>query len=119
MSPPLLQNPNNHINSYPISYQPSQGLNNYIEPTNQYQNPNPSPSKFFQQNFLNADRFQNYNPQQNKPTFLDLNQRDLLQGNINQSYYGQNQNQLNPNQMNGQHNWRDFDKNHLSKGIAS
>ena len=114
---PILQNQNPQHLQFTSPVAPNQippGPNNYFNSLHQYQRPNSQPSKFFQQNFITPNRFQNYNPQENNPNFLDANQRDLLQGNINQGYHGQFPNQINPNTLNDHNNFQEFNKNHLS-----
>jgi hypothetical protein len=121
-NPPILQNPNNQRLQYPSPVPPIQSpvdLNNYINTLNQYQRPNSTPSKFFPQNFINPNRFQNYNPQEitsNYEDFLDINQREFLQGNLEyaQGYHTQFPNQINSGTSNGNYNFQEFNKNHLS-----
>ena len=114
---PILQNSNNqhpYYTSHNAPIQAPPGLNNYNDALNQYQKPNSLPSEFFQQNFINPNRFQNYNPQENTPNygeFLDVNQRNLQ----NQGYYPQFPNQMNPNNVNENYNFQEFNKNHLSE----
>lgn len=69
---PILQNSNNqhpYYTSHNAPIQAPPGLNNYNDALNQYQKPNSLPSEFFQQNFINPNRFQNYNPQENTPNY--------------------------------------------------
>jgi hypothetical protein len=120
---PILQNQNPQHLQYPPHVAPnqlSQGSNNYFNSINQYQNPNSPPSKFFPQNFINPNRFQNYNPQENTPNyreFLDTNQRGLLRGDMkySQGYNAQFPNQIGPNTQSEYYNSQEFNRNHLSE----
>lgn len=118
---PLIQNPNNQYSPYypPAPVQSPQGVNNYINPMYQYQGPYPNQSKFFSQNFINPNRFQNYNPQKINPNyeeFLDVEERDILTRNLEQAqgFNPQYPNQINPNVLNDKYPFQEFNNNHLS-----
>ncbi|MFX1375483.1 MAG: hypothetical protein ACFFA0_06705 [Promethearchaeota archaeon] len=117
---PLLQNPNDQSSPY---YAPPptqrQGGNNYANPLDQYYIPIPNPSKFFQQNLVNPNRFQNYSPQRinsNYEEFLNIDERDILRRNLDSSrgFNTRFPNQINPNILNEEYLSQEFDRNHLS-----
>ena len=116
-----MQNPNNQYPPYypPTPVQSPQGVINYINPMNQYQGPNINQSKFFPQNFINPNRFQNYNPQNINPNyeeFIDVEERDVLARGLEQAqgFNPQYPNQINPNVLNEKSTFQDFNNNHLS-----
>ncbi|MFX1345461.1 MAG: hypothetical protein ACFFAI_10165 [Promethearchaeota archaeon] len=119
---PMMQNPSNQYPPYyPLtSAQSPQGAINYINPMNQYQGANINQSKFFPQNFINPNRFQNYNPQKVNPNYkevLDIEERDILTRNLEQTqgFIPQYPNQLDPNTLNKNYEFQEFNKNHLSE----
>ncbi|MFX1278680.1 MAG: B-box zinc finger protein [Promethearchaeota archaeon] len=111
-------------NNHPFqAYPPTQvhslpGIN--VNPVNQYSRSNPHPSRFFPQNFINPNRFQNYQTSQElNPNFEELNnnnERDLLYGSLHygEGYNKQSIDQFNQNSFIGQNKFNNFDKNHLS-----
>ncbi|MFW9876926.1 MAG: hypothetical protein ACFFG0_27855, partial [Candidatus Thorarchaeota archaeon] len=122
INPQLMQNPNNQYFPYYLSGdgQFPQGVYNHINSLNHYQEPNLNQSKFFPQNFINPNRFQNYNPQKINPNYMDfcdVEERDVLTRNLKQKE-GFNQlysNQVNPEILNDRYIFQDFNKNHLSE----
>jgi len=119
---PLMQNPNSQYPPYytPTSIQSPQGAINYINSMNQYQGANISQSKFFPQNFINPNRFQNYNPQKINPNFeefIDLEERDILTRNLEQpqGFIPQHSHRIDPSDLNNDYLFQEFNKNHLSE----
>lgn len=116
----ISQTHNNHpFQAYPpTQVQSLPGIN--VNPVNQYSKPNPHPSRFFPQNFINPNRFQNYQTSQglnpNFEEFINNNERDLLHGSLHyeQGYNEQSVDQFNQNSFIGQNKFNNFDKNHLS-----
>ena len=121
LNQPRMQN-NNYQNSPwypPAPIQPSQSLNNYVTPINQYQIPPRNVSKFFQQDLYNPNRYQNYNPQvinNNFEKILQADERDFLTRNLDQTqrFNPQVPNAIPPDMFGDQH-FQDYTKNHLTE----
>ncbi|MFX0080800.1 MAG: B-box zinc finger protein [Candidatus Hodarchaeota archaeon] len=121
MNQAFIQNPNNQYLPFYIRGvgQSPQGLYNYISSLNHYQQSNPAQSRFFPQNFINPNRFQNYNPQKIKSNFeelLDIEENDILTRNLEQTqaFNPQYRNQIEPEILNDRNSFQEFNKNHLS-----